>query len=40
MKDVDFLTILKKEKKIELIEVTENMSISYDKKSKDCNSRP
>lgn len=36
MNEVNFLNILKKEKKIELIEITENMSISYDKKSKDC----
>lgn len=36
MNDANFLKKLKKENKIELIEITENMSSSYNKKSKDC----
>lgn len=36
MKDLDFLNKLKKDGRLELIEATDFMSESYEKKSKDC----
>ena len=36
MKDLDFLNKLKEERKLELIDPTEPMSESYEKKSRDC----
>jgi uncharacterized protein (UPF0332 family) len=36
MKDLDFLNKLRKERKLELIETSDFMSESYEKKSRDC----
>ena len=36
MKDSDFLNKLKKERKLELVEPSEEMSKSYELKSKEC----
>jgi len=36
MKDLNFLNKLKKEGRLELVEVTDSMSKSYEKKSRDC----
>ncbi|PIN89353.1 DNA-binding protein [Candidatus Pacearchaeota archaeon CG10_big_fil_rev_8_21_14_0_10_34_76] len=36
MKDLDFLTKLKNEKKLELLEPSESLAESYERKSRDC----